>query len=98
MHDNGSQSAPGKSIPILSTRKYLIMTITMDLEQKSKMLPMPTSVEGQRVRQWRNESVRDGAELGEGAVSPRADSTPHATVITKVGLSSLTEVASIAVP
>ena len=61
-------------------------------------LKVRTSAKGQRVRKRRNESVRDRAELGEGAVSPCPDSTPHATVIAKVGLSSLTEVARVAVP
>ena len=61
-------------------------------------LQVRTSAKGQRVRKRRNESVRDRAVLGEGAVPPRADSTPDTTVIAKVGLSSLTEVARVAVP
>ena len=57
-----------------------------------------TPIEGQRVRKRRDESLRDGAELGECAVPPRADSAPHAAVVAEVGLPPLAEVARVAVP
>ena len=57
-----------------------------------------TSIKWQRVRKRRDETVGYRAVLGECAVPPRSDSAPHTTVVAKVGLSPLTEVASIAIP